>query len=99
MPHQRVFEGLRRRKSLRCLEPIQTQGFAIIPGILMPKEVDGLLDEFRRVDLPCSRAGVRYAMRLPKAQTGDIFTDEINPPANSKHEYWLQRLIFATESS
>ena len=47
------------------LEPIQTQGFAIIPGILEPKEVDGLLDVFRSVDLPRSRAGVRHAMRLP----------------------------------
>ena len=47
------------------LEPIQTQGFAIIPGILEPKEVAGLLDVFSRVDLPRSRAGVRHAMRLP----------------------------------
>ncbi len=47
------------------LEPIQTQGFAIIPGILEPKEVDGLLDVFRSVDLPRSRAGVRHAMSLP----------------------------------
>jgi hypothetical protein len=31
----------------------------------MPKEVDGLLDEFRRVDLPRNRAGVRHAMKLP----------------------------------
>jgi len=47
------------------LEPTQTQGFAIIPGILEPKEVDGLLGAFSRVDLPRSRAGVRHAMRLP----------------------------------
>jgi len=50
---------------LSWLEPIQTQGFAIIPGILEPKEVDGLLDVFRSVDLPRSRAGVRHAMSLP----------------------------------
>jgi ectoine hydroxylase-related dioxygenase (phytanoyl-CoA dioxygenase family) len=50
---------------LSCLDPIQEQGFAIIPGILEPKEVDRLLDEFGRVDLPRSRAGVRHAMRLP----------------------------------
>jgi len=31
----------------------------------MPREVDGLLDEFRRVDLPRSRAGVRHAMKFP----------------------------------
>jgi ectoine hydroxylase-related dioxygenase (phytanoyl-CoA dioxygenase family) len=47
------------------LEPIQTQGFAIIPGILESKEADKLLDIFSRVDLPRSRAGVRHAMRLP----------------------------------
>ena len=47
------------------LEPIQTQGFAIIPGILESKEVDALLDVFSRVNLPRSRAGVRHAMRLP----------------------------------
>jgi len=50
---------------LSWLEPIQTQGFAIIPGILEPKEVDGLLDVFGHVDLPRSRAGVRHTMRLP----------------------------------
>src|SRR6266446_1829420 len=64
MPHQRVLRVLRGRNSLSWLEPIQTQGFAIIPGILEPKEVDGLLDVFSRVDLPRSRAGVRHAMRL-----------------------------------
>ena len=47
------------------LEPIRTQGFAIIPGILEPKGVNGLLDVFSCVDLPRSRAGVRHAMRLP----------------------------------
>jgi len=50
---------------LSWLEPIQAQGFAIIPGILEPKEIDGLLDVFSCVDLPRSRAGVRHAMRLP----------------------------------
>jgi ectoine hydroxylase-related dioxygenase (phytanoyl-CoA dioxygenase family) len=50
---------------LRWLEPIQKQGFAIIPEILAPKDVDPLLDELSRSDLPRSRAGVRHAMRLP----------------------------------
>ena len=47
------------------LQSIQEQGFAIMPAILEPNDVDGLLDEFSRVDLPRSRAGVRHAMRLP----------------------------------
>jgi len=46
-------------------QPIQEHGFAIIPGILEPKDVAGLLDELGRVNLPRSRAGVRHAMRLP----------------------------------
>jgi ectoine hydroxylase-related dioxygenase (phytanoyl-CoA dioxygenase family) len=52
-------------KSLRWLEPIQEQGFTITPGVLEPRDVDGLLDELSRADLPRSRAGVRHAMRLP----------------------------------
>jgi len=56
---------LLRRKSLSWPESIQEQGFAIIPAILEPNDVDGLLEEFSRVDLPRSRAGVRHAMRLP----------------------------------
>ena len=47
------------------LQPIQKQGYAIIPDILAPQEITGLLDEFSRVDLPRSRAGVRHAMKLP----------------------------------
>jgi ectoine hydroxylase-related dioxygenase (phytanoyl-CoA dioxygenase family) len=50
---------------LGWLEPIQKQGFAIIPEILAPKDVNALLDELSRTDLPRSRAGVRHAMRLP----------------------------------
>jgi ectoine hydroxylase-related dioxygenase (phytanoyl-CoA dioxygenase family) len=56
-------------KMLSWLEPIQKQGFAIIPGILQPKEIDRLLDEFRCANLPRSRAGVRHAMRLPAVAT------------------------------
>jgi hypothetical protein len=54
---------------LSWLEPIQKQGFAVIPEILTPKEVDELLDEFGRVDLPHSRAGVRHAMKIPTVAT------------------------------
>jgi ectoine hydroxylase-related dioxygenase (phytanoyl-CoA dioxygenase family) len=50
---------------LGWLESIQQQGFAIIPGILEPDDVQGLLDELLCADLPRSRAGVRHAMRLP----------------------------------
>ena len=47
------------------LDPIQKQGFIVIPAILEPKEVEGLLKELRTANLPRSRAGVRHAMRLP----------------------------------
>jgi ectoine hydroxylase-related dioxygenase (phytanoyl-CoA dioxygenase family) len=50
---------------LSWLEPIQEQGYAIIPSILAPKEINGLLAEFSRADLPRSRAGVRHAMKVP----------------------------------
>jgi ectoine hydroxylase-related dioxygenase (phytanoyl-CoA dioxygenase family) len=50
---------------LSWLQPIQKQGYAIIPDILAPQEITELLDEFSRVDLPRSRAGVRHAMKLP----------------------------------
>jgi ectoine hydroxylase-related dioxygenase (phytanoyl-CoA dioxygenase family) len=50
---------------LSWLEPIQEQGFTIIPGVLEPRDVDGLLEVLSRADLPRSRAGVRHAMRLP----------------------------------
>jgi ectoine hydroxylase-related dioxygenase (phytanoyl-CoA dioxygenase family) len=57
--------GLPWRKSLSSLEPIQEQGYAIIPGVVAPNEIDGLLAELSRVDLPRSRAGVRHAMKVP----------------------------------
>jgi ectoine hydroxylase-related dioxygenase (phytanoyl-CoA dioxygenase family) len=49
---------------LSWLHPIQKQGYAIIPDILAPHEITGLLNEFSRVDLPRSRAGLRHAMRI-----------------------------------
>ena len=50
-------------------EPIQKQGFAVIPEILTPKEVDERLDELSRSELPRSRAGVRHAMKVPAVAT------------------------------
>jgi ectoine hydroxylase-related dioxygenase (phytanoyl-CoA dioxygenase family) len=50
---------------LSWLEPIQKHGYAIIPDILKPMEVGGLLEEFSRADLPRSRAGLRHAMKVP----------------------------------
>jgi len=47
------------------VEPIREHGYAIIPGIVVLKEINGLLAEFVRVDLPRSRAGVRHAMKVP----------------------------------
>jgi len=43
---------------------IQEQGFGIFPGVLAQQDVDDLLEELSRVDLPRSRAGVRHAMKL-----------------------------------
>jgi ectoine hydroxylase-related dioxygenase (phytanoyl-CoA dioxygenase family) len=50
---------------LNWVELIEEQGFAVIPKVLDQKEVDRLLGELGRADLPRSRAGVRHAMKLP----------------------------------
>jgi ectoine hydroxylase-related dioxygenase (phytanoyl-CoA dioxygenase family) len=50
---------------LSWLEPIQKHGFAIIPELVRRQDVDGLLEELNKANLPRSRAGVRHAMRLP----------------------------------
>jgi len=50
---------------LSWLEPIQEQGYAIIPDVLGSQEITGPIDEFSRADVPRSRAGVRHAMKLP----------------------------------
>ena len=47
------------------LEPIQKHGFAIIPELVRRQDVDGLLEELNKANLPRSRAGVRHAMGLP----------------------------------
>jgi ectoine hydroxylase-related dioxygenase (phytanoyl-CoA dioxygenase family) len=46
----------------RC---IQEQGFAIIPSVLGRTDVDALVAELRRAELPRSRAGIRHALKLP----------------------------------
>ncbi len=43
---------------------IQEQGFGIIPSVLAQQDVDDLVEELSRVNLPRSRAGVRHAMKL-----------------------------------
>jgi ectoine hydroxylase-related dioxygenase (phytanoyl-CoA dioxygenase family) len=44
---------------------IQEQGFAIIPNVLGPMDVDALLAEVKRAELPRSKAGIRHALKLP----------------------------------
>jgi len=43
---------------------IQEQGFGIIPNVLAQQDVDDLLEELSRANLPRNRAGVRHAMKL-----------------------------------
>jgi ectoine hydroxylase-related dioxygenase (phytanoyl-CoA dioxygenase family) len=50
---------------LSWLEPIQKHGFAIIPELVRRQDIDGLLEELNKANLPRSRAGMRHAMRLP----------------------------------
>ena len=50
---------------MNWLKLILDQGFAIIPQALGQKEVDGVIQELSKADLPRSRAGVRHAMKLP----------------------------------
>jgi ectoine hydroxylase-related dioxygenase (phytanoyl-CoA dioxygenase family) len=44
---------------------IQEQGFAIIPNVLGRTDVDALVEELSRAELPRSRAGIRHALKLP----------------------------------
>lgn len=46
-------------------ESVGKQGFAVIPELLSPRDIDRLLRELSRADLPRSKAGVRHAMKLP----------------------------------
>jgi hypothetical protein len=52
-------------ESKRWLDQIHKQGYAVIPGVLNAASVDALLDEFSKISLPRSRAGLRHAMKLP----------------------------------
>jgi ectoine hydroxylase-related dioxygenase (phytanoyl-CoA dioxygenase family) len=47
------------------LEPIDAKGFSIIPEVLGQRDIDALLEELSRAELPRSRAGARHAMKLP----------------------------------
>jgi ectoine hydroxylase-related dioxygenase (phytanoyl-CoA dioxygenase family) len=47
---------------------IREQGFAIIPNVLGRTDVDALLAELGRTELPRSRAGIRHALRLPAVE-------------------------------
>lgn len=44
---------------------IREQGFAIIPNALGRTDVDALLAELSRTELPRSKAGIRHALKLP----------------------------------
>jgi len=54
----------REEKSLIWAKTIQEQGFGIIPKVIAQQDVDHLLGELSRANLPRSRAGVRHAMKL-----------------------------------
>jgi ectoine hydroxylase-related dioxygenase (phytanoyl-CoA dioxygenase family) len=47
------------------LAEIQTQGFAILPGVLTPDEMQRFNECLARNPLPRSRAGMRHALRHP----------------------------------
>jgi len=44
---------------------IREQGFAIVPNVLGRTDVDALLAELSRAELPRSKAGIRHALKLP----------------------------------
>jgi ectoine hydroxylase-related dioxygenase (phytanoyl-CoA dioxygenase family) len=44
---------------------IRKQGFAIIPNVLGQTDVDALLAELSRAEIPRSKAGIRHALKLP----------------------------------
>jgi ectoine hydroxylase-related dioxygenase (phytanoyl-CoA dioxygenase family) len=44
---------------------IREQGFAIIPNVLGRTDVDALVAELSRAELPRSKAGIRHALKLP----------------------------------
>jgi len=50
---------------LSWMESTRERGFAVIPEVLGQGEIDGLLQELKRANLPHRRAGVRHALRVP----------------------------------
>lgn len=46
-------------------EQIQSKGFAIVHEVLGRNDIDTLIAELSRAELPRSRAGIRHAMKLP----------------------------------
>jgi ectoine hydroxylase-related dioxygenase (phytanoyl-CoA dioxygenase family) len=50
---------------LSWAESAHKQGFAMIPEVLGHSEINALIEELARTELPRGRAGVRHAMRLP----------------------------------
>jgi ectoine hydroxylase-related dioxygenase (phytanoyl-CoA dioxygenase family) len=50
---------------LHWMERIQQKGYAILPAVVEPRAIAGLLAELDGVALPRTRAGIRHAMRLP----------------------------------
>jgi ectoine hydroxylase-related dioxygenase (phytanoyl-CoA dioxygenase family) len=44
---------------------IREQGFAIIPNVLGRTDIDPLLAELSRAELPRSKAGIRHALKVP----------------------------------
>jgi len=49
---------------LNWREPIETQGFAIIPNVVLQEDVIGVSEDLTSANLARSRAGVRHAMRV-----------------------------------
>jgi len=49
---------------LSLTELAREQGYGVIPGVLGREEVERLIGEVSRANLPRSRAGVRHAMRI-----------------------------------
>ena len=78
------------------LEPIQKQGFAIIPEVLASPEIGVLLNQLDDAHLPRSRAGVRHAMRLPvvAAMAQDSRLMEIAKKALSEKAFPFRATLF-----
>jgi ectoine hydroxylase-related dioxygenase (phytanoyl-CoA dioxygenase family) len=66
MPHQCIPNSTAEDEhAMYQTSAIETEGFAIIPGIFSPTEIAVIADALSRSPLPRSRAGIRHAMRHP----------------------------------